>query len=143
MNPINLRDLFRDTSDDELSRFPISHPLRTPECPPTPRFYEGVRQGWSKAERSHVTECEFCKRAAALEWRIECPRLWTLVRYLADGDGFQDLTAMQRHLEQDSCRRCASALRSPFVKALGELLRAKDRGFEKIRVLATQVYSPV
>src|SRR3989442_9975825 len=104
MEAIDLEKLFSDATDDELSRLPSSHPLRTPDCPPTPRFYKGVRGGWSEAERRHVSGCEFCQRATALEWRIECPGLWTLVQYLAEGEAFEDIQAMQRHLERDGCR---------------------------------------
>ena len=49
MEAIDLEKLFSDATEDELSRLPSSHPLRTPDCPPTPRFYKGVRGGWSHA----------------------------------------------------------------------------------------------
>lgn len=117
-------------------QFPARHPLRTPQCPPTPRFYPGVRRGWSPEERQHVSRCEFCQRATALEWRVECPGIFTLARYLAGGEVFEDQQAMVRHLEADSCRRCALAVRTTFANALSALLRERKRSIDEIRALA-------
>jgi hypothetical protein len=138
MKAIDLEGLLTDATADELAGLPITHPLRTPACPPTPRFYKGVRDGWSIEERRHVNSCEFCQRATALEWRIECPGLWTVMRYAAEEGAFEDLQAMRRHLELDRCRRCTLILSSRFVKTLADMLRAGKGSVNKIRRLAEQ-----
>ena len=83
-----------------------------------------------------MSSCEFCQRTTALEWRIECPGLFTLVEDLADGENFADLKAMRFHLEHDGCRRCELASQTVFVTTLAALLRAGRRSVEEIRAMA-------
>lgn len=137
MEAIDLEQLLCGNGGPE--QFPATHPRRTPQCPPTPKFYLGVRKGWSPEERRHVSRCEFCQHATALEWRIECPGVFTLARYLAEGETFEDLHALVRHLEADGCRRCALALRASFLKVLSALLRERKRTVDEIRAQADRM----
>src|SRR5882757_11570608 len=80
--------MIRDRLDTILDEF-FAHELReaprsfdgpTSDCPPLVQFPKRVKSGWNEKDRSHVTHCDFCQRITALQWRIECPTLLTVVR---------------------------------------------------------------
>jgi hypothetical protein len=97
-------------------------PIR-PDCPTLPRMAEAaISGGWSEGELAHVSDCRFCQKVLAAEYRIECPELTALARYQAGASPFAG--ALRIHLEEDGCERCARRLQSAWVAAVAALLRA-------------------
>jgi len=117
---------------------PKRHREQTPACPPLWRFPTGVGKGWNEDEREHVTGCSYCQKVTATQWRLECPGLFALVRFLAQGEAFEDAAAMRIHLDQDRDRRCALLLQSVSVRKLAAVMKAGRRTAEELKALADQ-----
>lgn len=125
MSQRNIARIFQAASGVELETAPIRHSLRTPQCPPLTRFVEGVQRGWTEEERDHVSNCVYCQKITAMQWRTECPSVFVLIQDIADPKHFPDRQALHVHLKEDNCRRCNLALSSRVLAGLATLIRAR------------------
>ena len=91
---------------EELRWAPRRHREATDQCPSLRRFPAGVRSGWrgQPENRRHVSQCRFCQKLTAMQWRIECPALAVLVRNSLAGA--PDAAALAMHIREDHCVRC-------------------------------------
>lgn len=109
-----VEDLLRLVSAEKAHEAPTGeHPLQTEACPPLSLFPKAVREGWPSEWIAHVSNCPYCQRLIGLEWRLECPDVPTLMRYLADPEHFPFREAMEFHLNVDRCSRCHLLLQNP------------------------------
>lgn len=130
MSDKNLARLLRAAYELEVERAPKQHPLRRPDCPPLPRFVAALRKGWNPQEREHISNCAYCQKVTAMEWRAEPPSLFTIARHLADPVSFEDHDAMEQYLasSEQARQRIELLQRSRFVRKLVDMIRLALQG---------------
>lgn len=99
----------------------LPYPQRTDDCPSLARFPGGVQDGWGD-KRDHVSHCDYCQHRTAKQWVIAPPRVLDVARYLAGTS--PDEQAMDIYLAWPDGQRGRQLLKSGYVRALAELLRA-------------------
>jgi len=117
----------------DVQQAPKQHRLKTPQCPSLPHFAVALQQGWTPEEGAHVTGCAYCQTITAMEWRMACPGLLTLVLHLAGAS--YNVQAMQHHLEDDACRRCQRLLQSRWLHALAQMILTGQRTLAHVQAL--------
>ena len=75
MSAENLSGLLQAVWEEQVKKAPRRHPLRTPECPPLPRFLEAQRSGWSREQAAHAGDCPYCQKITEMVWRDEYPNV--------------------------------------------------------------------
>lgn len=121
MQPIEITSLLKECRDAQIDEHMSRLFPRTPDCPPLSRFPTAMKDGWTPAEREHVSKCaRYCQRLVEIQWRIEHPGLLTVIQYLAGTS--PDLTAMRLHLDNGRCALCAFLHQSAIVKTIWKLI---------------------
>ncbi len=135
MSDKNLVRVLRAVHKLEVQKAPKQHRFKTPQCPSLPRFAVALREGWTPEEREHVSECRYCQKIIAMEWRIQCPSLLSLILHLAGA--CPDKQAMQYHL--DECQRCLRLTQSPWLQGLAALVQAGQRMQAQVEAMLNAV----
>lgn len=110
MDESKLIGMLRDVFLEEAAASPSSYPSQTPDCllfmrlPPrdhAPR--------WSVEEEAHLEEgCGYCQRTIAASYRVECPKVSSLVGYALHPSTELFCDAIEFHVETDRCVWCRS-----------------------------------
>jgi hypothetical protein len=132
MIPDELDVVLNEYFTEELRRAPARHHQQTDDCPSLLRFPTSVRNGWSPKDRRHVTCCDFCQKVTAMQWRMECPSLASLVRNsLREAP---DAAAMAIHIKEDGCARCRSIFEA-VSRGAAALAAARELALESLGAL--------
>lgn len=70
MNDKNLTTALRIVDSQAVQMAPKQHRLRTPDCPPLPRFPIAVKEGWNPEEQDHLAGCAYCQKILKMEQRL-------------------------------------------------------------------------
>jgi len=129
-------NLLRAAAEAHLATMPHQHYLKTPACPPLPRFAGRELPELSAAEAEHVKSCGYCQKLLTIRFRHDCPGIADLIRFQTGTSYYGK--ALELHLQDDECPRCRAVLGSAWMAALAEGWRTGRVALQRLLVIAKE-----